>query len=91
MYVSCDQYARTIRDLLNICSHMGTTLKVTGTTTTSGDTFSDGLNAGKAQGKVDAINGVDNNSCDVSSHSNDYCAGYKVGYRANHVITNLVR
>jgi hypothetical protein len=35
------------------------------------------------------ISGVDdNNSCDVSSHSNDYCAGYKVGYRADHVITN---
>lgn len=30
---------------------MGTTLKVMGTTT-SGDTFSDGLNAGKAQGKA---------------------------------------
>ena len=64
--------------------------QVTGTTG-SGDTFADGLDAGKAQGKTDAINGVDNNSCDVTIHSNFYCAGYKVGYRANHGITNLVR
>jgi hypothetical protein len=49
------------------------------------------LNAGKAQSKTDAIRDADNNSCDVSSHSIDHCAGYKVGYRANHVITNLVR
>jgi hypothetical protein len=60
-------------------------------TTTSGDTFSQGFDAGKTQGKADAISGVDNNSCDVTIHSNDYCAGYKVGYRANHFITNLVR
>jgi hypothetical protein len=60
-------------------------------TSGSGETFADGLDAGKAQGKTDAINGVDNNSCDVTIHSNFYCAGYKVGYRANHGITNLVR
>ena len=60
-------------------------------TTGSGETFADGLDAGKAQGKTDAINGVDNNSCDVTIHSNFYCAGYKVGYRADHGITNLVR
>jgi hypothetical protein len=58
--------------------------------TGSGETFADGLDAGKAQGKTDAINGVDNNHCDPSIHSNNYCAGYKVGYRANHAITNLV-
>ena len=60
-------------------------------TTGSGETFADGLDAGKAQGKTDAINGVDNNSCDVTIHSNFYCEGYKVGYRADHGITNLVR
>lgn len=61
------------------------------TGTSSGETFADGLDAGKAQGKTDALNGVDNNTCDPSVHSNFYCAGYKVGYRANHGITNLVR
>jgi hypothetical protein len=60
-------------------------------TTGSGETFAEGLDAGKAQGKTDALNGVDNNICDASSHSNFYCPGYKVGYRANHGITNLVR
>ena len=48
-------------------------------TTTSGDTFSDGMNAGTAQGNTDAINGVDKNSCDVTIHSNSYCAGYSPG------------
>jgi hypothetical protein len=47
-------------------------LQATGTTG-SGETFADGLDAGKAQGKTDAINGVDNNSCDVTIHSNFYC------------------
>jgi len=64
--------------------------QATGTNSAS-DTFGEGVAAGKSQGKTDAINGADNSSCDVTIHSNSYCAGYHIGYRANHAITNLVR
>jgi hypothetical protein len=55
----------------------------TRTTQTNGGGFSQGVADGRAQGRADALAHIDNNVCGVE-HSESYCAGYEIGYRAQH-------
>ena len=67
--------------------HNDATTRTTGTT--GGDTFSDGLTAGKAQGIADQRAGVDQVVCGYE-HSLSYCAGYRLGYRTTHGLSTLL-
>ena len=51
--------------------------------------FTQGIADGKVQGRADALAHVDNNVCGVE-HSDSYCAGYEIGYRAQHAAFTLL-
>ena len=55
------------------------------------NTFSDGQRAGKAAGHSDAINGRPSDASCGSGHSNNYCAGYKLGYNVEYYWTKLAQ